>query len=257
VRRIFLVGRGSIWYALVVALFAVLLTASACGGESGSSSENSSAGGSGTQAEAAPDPGDCTDEVDHPLLGLSSLKTKILEGTEKNPETGQTILTRAEIRVLEDSETVADYPAKPVESSGYEDGELVDKSIAYYTQCGDGSVWFVGEKVDEYEDGEISGHAGQWEAGQNGAQPSLWMPASPKAGQTFEHERVPDIAEGRATVTAVDVAVKTRAGRFTGCVKIQEHSTLEDSKEFKFYCPRVGVVREEGEGLNFNLLRFS
>jgi hypothetical protein len=246
--------RLSLRWATALALLALALTAAACGGGDNSTAADGAA--TATNAVGAtPDPGDCTAEVDHPLVPLSSISSKIFEGSEKNPDTGQIILTRSEQRRLEESKTIAGYPVTVVESSGFEDGEQVDKTVAYYTQCGDGSVWFVGEKVDEIEDGEVVA-SDQWEAGQDGAQAGLLMPADPKVGQTFEPERVPGVSEARAKVVAVGVAVTTNAGRFTDCIKTEDFSPLDKVTEFKWHCPRVGSVREQADGLNFDLLRY-
>lgn len=243
------------WWT-AVALIVVAVTAAACGssngnGEAAEGTTNTSGG-----SAAAPDPGDCTAEIDNPLVALSSIKSKIFEGTEKDPDTGQIILTRSEQRTLEESDTIAGYPVTLVESEGFEDGAQVDKTVAYYTQCGDGTVWFVGEKVDEIEDGEVV-NSDQWEAGVDGAKAGLLMPADPKVGQRFEPERVPGVSETRAKVLALGVSVKTKAGRFTGCIKTEDFSPLDEVTEFKWHCPRVGSVREQAEGLNFDLLRYS
>jgi hypothetical protein len=239
--------------AAALGLVALAFTASACGGGNESGGEGSA--GANGEAGAAPDPGDCTADVDHALVPLSSIRQKIFQGSEKNPETGETILTRSEQRVLDESETIADYPVTAVESSGFEDGELVEKTVAYYTQCGDGSVWFVGEKLDEIEDGEVAASE-EWEAGQDGAEAGLLMPADPKVGETFEPERVPGVSEARAKVVEVGVAVRIAAGRFNDCIKTEDFSPLDDVTELKFHCPRVGTVREQAEGLNFDLLRY-
>jgi hypothetical protein len=243
-------------WAAAVALLLLALTAAACGG---SSDNGTAAEGTTTAAAepgAAPDAGDCSAEIDNPLAPISSLSTKIFEGSEKDPETGQIILTRSEQQRLEESETIAGYPVTAVESKGFEDGAQVDRTVAYYTQCGDGTVWFVGEKSDEIEDGEVVA-SDEWEAGQDGAQAGLLMPADPNVGDTFEPERVPDVSEAQAKVVAVGVAVKTKAGQFKGCIKTEDFSPLDDVTETKWHCPRVGSVREQADGLNFDLLRYS
>jgi hypothetical protein len=248
----------SLRWAVALALLALTLTAGACGGgggENGAAAAGATTTATGDRAEI-PDPGDCTAEVDNPLAPLSSIGSKIFEGSEKDPDTGQVILTRSEQRTLEGSETIAGYPVTAVESLGFEDGAQVDKTVAYYTQCGDGTVWFVGEKVDEIDEGEVV-NSDQWEAGVDGAKAGLLMPADPKVGQRFEPERVPGVSEARAKVVAVGVPVKTKAGRFTGCIKTEDFSPLDEVTEFKWHCPRVGSVREQAEGLNFDLLRYS
>jgi hypothetical protein len=248
----------SLRLAAALVLLAVALTAAACGGGGGGNNTGAAATTTAPASDrgGAPDPGDCTAEVDNPLAPFSSINSKIFEGSEKDPDTGQIILTRSEQRRLEESETIAGYPTTAVESKGFEDGAQVDRTVAYYTQCGDGTVWFVGEKAEEIEDGEVVA-SDEWQAGKDGAQAGLLMPGDPKVGQKFEPERVPDVSETRSKVVAVGVAVKTKAGRFTDCIKTEDFSPLDEVTEFKWHCPRVGSVREQAEGLNFDLLRYS
>jgi hypothetical protein len=234
----------------------LVLTAAACGGGDNGTGAEGGATTATAERGGAPDPGDCTAEIDNPLAPISSINSKIFEGSEKDPDTGQIILTRSEQRRLDESETIAGYPVTAVESKGFEDGAQIDKTIAYYTQCGDGTVWFVGEKADEIDEGEVVA-SDEWEAGQDGAQAGLLMPADPKVSQKFEPERVPGVSEARAKVVAVGVAVKTKAGRFTGCIKTEDFNPLDKVTEFKWHCPRIGSVREQADGLNFDLLRYS
>jgi len=152
---------------------------------------------------------------------------------------------------------VGGFPVTVVEVKEFEDGELVERTLDYYAQCGDGSVWYVGEKVDDYEDGEIVGHEGQWQAGEAGAEPGLFMPAEPKVGETFEQERAPGVAEDRSTVEAVGVKVTTPAGMFDDCIRTKDFAPLDNITEFKLYCPNVGMVREQAPGVRFNLVRYS
>ncbi len=82
------------------------------------------------------------------------------------------------------------------------------------------------------------------------------MPAEPKVGLTFEQERAPGVAEDRSTVVAVGVDVTTPAGELTDCIKTEDVAPLDKITEFKFYCPEVGLVREERESVRFDLVRY-
>ena len=120
-----------------------------------------------------------------------------------------------------------------------------------------GNVWYLGERVDEIENGEVIGHDGQWMAGRNGARRGLFMPAAPKVGQTFRQTRAPGVSRDRSTVVALDAAVATRAGRFTGCLKTRDTDRRRRSRsEWKFYCPNVGLVRERHSDGIVDLVRF-
>ncbi len=181
----------------------------------------------------------------------------MFEGSETDADTGESVETRAVKRVLAKTAVVGGIPVAVVEVKEYEDGELVERTLDYYAQREDGSVWYVGEKVDDYEDGEIVGHDGAWQTGQGDAQPGLFMPAEPKVGETFEQERAPGVAEDRSTVVAVGLDVTTPAGSFSDCIRTKDVAPLDDITEMKHYCPDVGLVREEGPGARLELVRYT
>lgn len=212
------------------------LAATACGG--------------GDETRRPFEPGRFSATVDHPLLPLSSVRSTVHEGREGDTE------LRVESRVLERTGRVAGVPVTVVEVSEYEDGELVERTLDYYAQRDDGSVWYLGERVDDYEDGKVVGHEGQWLAGRDRALPGLFMPAEPAVGQRFEQERAPGIAEDRSTVVAVDLAITTPAGKFTDCIRTRDFAPLDNVTELKVYCGGVGLVREDGPGARVQLVRY-
>jgi hypothetical protein len=208
------------------------------------------------QAKQPFDPTRFSAQVDHPLVPLSSVPLTVFEGSERDPETGETVELRIESRVLDEADRVAGVSVAVVEVKDYEDGELVERTLDYYTQREDGSVLYFGERVDDYEGGKVVGHQGQWLAGQEDAKPGIFMPAEPKVGDAFEQERAPGVAEDRSTVVAVALQVKTAAGTFSDCIKTRDFAPLDNVTEFKFYCPGVGLVREEPPGGRLDLVRY-
>jgi hypothetical protein len=238
------------------ALVVLALAIPACGG--GDDDDSSSATvGTTTQTQGTIDPANCSAGVDNPLLPLSPGDVKAFRGRERDEDTGETVQTRGVMRVQGETAVVGGFPVAVVEVKEYEDGALIERTLDYYSQCGDGSVWYVGEKVDDYEEGKVVGHEGQWQAGEEDAEPGLFMPAEPKVGESFEQERAPGVAEDRSTVVAVGVDVRTPAGAFSDCIKTKDFAPLDKHTEFKFYCPDTGLVREQGPGLRFDLVRSS
>lgn len=59
----------------------------------------------------------------------------------------------------------------------------------------------------------------------------------------------------RSTVLATDAEVTTPAGRFSGCIRVKDVAPLSKTEELKFYCPRVGIVREEEPDATTDLVR--
>jgi hypothetical protein len=200
---------------------------------------------------------DFSSRVDHPLFSLASVRSHSFEGTERDPETGEVIKTRMEKRVLDQTEKVAGVEVTVLEVKEYERDELVERTLDYFAQHRDGSVWYFGERIDNYEDGKITGHEGQWLAGEGNARPGLYLPVKPVVGQEFAQEQAPGVAEDRSTILGIDATITTPAGRFSGCLQVKDYAPLSKTEEFKTYCPKVGIVREEEPLADTELVRYS
>src|SRR6185295_7566439 len=72
-------------------------------------------------------------------------------------------------------------------------GALKEATFDYFAQDDKGNVYYLGEDVDEYKDGRISGHSGAWLYGKDTQNLGLVMPAHPKKGQKFKAEDAPPI----------------------------------------------------------------
>jgi hypothetical protein len=224
---------------LTAVLLGLAVVASGCGGD------DEQSGGKTKAPRPAIDPAQFTSKVDHPLVPLLTVGVKVYEGRERDPDTGRTFDARVVTRVQPRTFDVAGVRSAIVAVREYEDGELVESTRDYYAQRRDGSVFYMGEHVNDYEDGKIVGHDGQWFAGQRNAKPGLFMPAKPRVGLDFEQEQAPGVAEDRSTVVALGRRVTTPAGTFDDCIKTKDVAPLDNLTEFKYYCPRVGLVRED------------
>ena len=136
--------------------------------------------------------------------------------------------------------------AAVVQEREFEDGELKEISRNFFAICEKtGDVYYFGEEVDIYEDGEIVSHDGAWLAGQDGALPGIIMPGSFLLGSRYYQEVAPGVALDRAEHVAEGLEVETEAGDFEGCVEVTETSPLEPGAEStKVYCPGVGLVMD-------------
>jgi hypothetical protein len=207
-------------------------------------------------ADSSIDPADFQATVDNAFFPLSALGPTVFEGEEQDSETGEIIEIRVESTVLAETDIVAGVEVTVVEVKDFEDGELVELTLDYYAQRDDGTVYYLGERVDDFEDGELVGHEGQWLAGEGDNLPGIFMPASPEVGDEFEQERAPGVAEDQSKVIAVDQTVTTPAGTFTGCIKTEDFDPIGDVTEFKYYCPDVGLVKEESVDGQIDLVSF-
>lgn len=186
--------------------------------------------------------------VDNRYVAFSSVRKAVYEGTETDPESGETVALRVESTVRSRTGKVAGVEVTVVDVKDFEDGELVEETEDYYAQDGAGAVYYLGERVDEYEDGELTGHGGQWLAGEDGNRAGVFMPAAPKTGDEFEQEQAPGVAEDRSTVVKTGLTVTVPAGTFTDCIETEDLDPIDDVTEHKFYCPGVGLVRETFAG---------
>ncbi len=127
-----------------------------------------------------------------------------------------------------------------------EDGEIKEVSRNFFALCKKtGDVFYFGEEVDIYEDGEIVSHDGAWLAGQAGAMPGIIMPGTALLGSRYYQEVAPGVALDRAEHVAEGLEVETEAGDFSNCIEVTETSPLDAGGEStKVYCPGVGLVAD-------------
>jgi hypothetical protein len=195
-------------------------------------------------------------QVDNPFFPLNPGDMQVHEGENTDEETGETFDTRVESTVLAETKVIASFTVRVVEVKDFEDGELVERTLDYYAQHNDGTVYYIGEDVDDYENGVVVGHTGQRLSGDGDNQPGIFMPANPQVGDEFEQERAPGIADDRSKVVAVNQAVTTPAGAFSGCIKTEDFDPLGNAKQFKFYCPGIGLVGEESDDAYSELISY-
>jgi hypothetical protein len=233
---------------LVTVATALALAGLACGGNDD---------GNSSTAPVSFDPADFTTTIDNPLFPLSSFSEMVYEGEETDPETNETIEVRVVMTVQDETKTVAGVEVLVVKDEAFEDGELVESTLDYFAQHADGSVYYFGEDVNNYEDGELKDHEGSWLVGGEN-QPGVIMPPSPAVGDVFQQEKAPGVAEDEMTVLSVTEDVAVEAGSFTDCVKTEDVNPLDQNGhvEFKYYCPGVGFVKEEFEEGSLGLMSY-
>ena len=64
-----------------------------------------------------------------------------------------------------------------VEDRAFADGELVERTLDYYAQADDGTVYYLGEHVSNIENGKVVDHHGTWLFGKDTDVPGVAMPA--------------------------------------------------------------------------------
>ncbi len=165
---------------------------------------------------------------------------QVLEGKE-----GKKII-RLEITVLNETMKIGDVETRVVEEREFHNGEVEEVSRNFLAVCGSANdVYYFGETVDIYEDGEVDDDEGEWMAGTEGANAGLLMPAKPQIGDRFYQEMAPDVAMDRVEVVGNTESLKTPAGEFHNCLKIKETDPLESGAgEYKIYARGIGIIQD-------------
>jgi hypothetical protein len=124
-----------------------------------------------------------------------------------------------------------------------EDGEVIEDTLDWYAQDKWGNVWYLGEDTKELEHGEVVSTEGSWEAGVDGAQAGIAVPADPSVGLAYRQEHYAGQAEDEAEVLSVDASVRVPFGSFVGALQTKDTTPLEPGLvEHKYYVRDVGPV---------------
>jgi hypothetical protein len=180
--------------------------------------------------------------VDNEFFPLTPGTKKTFDGDEDG--TPLQVITEVETETA----VIAGVTCTVLREEEYEDGELNEISRNWFAQeIATGDVYYFGEAVDSYEDGEIADHEGAWKVGDGADVPGLIFPADPQVGDTFSPETVPGVSEETAEIIEMGFNYSTPYGDFSNALRVEEHSAGEDEVEWKVYAPGVGLIAEEYE----------
>lgn len=122
------------------------------------------------------------------------------------------------------------------------DGRLQETAIDLYAQADDGSVWYLGEDVFDYDAaGRIVTTEGTWHAGTEGPA-AMIMPSDARVGDANRPENIPGLVFEEVVISAVDQTFAGPSGPVRGgIVGTETHSdgTLSD----KLFAPGYGEFR--------------
>jgi hypothetical protein len=150
------------------------------------------------------------------------------------------------ITVLDDTRMIGNVETRVVEEREEKNGKLVEVSRNFFAICEKhGDVFYFGEEVDIYKDGEIVKHSGAWRADEKHSRAGIIMPGTALLGARHYQEIAPE-AMDRAEIMSDDVTMTTPAGTFEHCLKVEETSGLDpDDWCCKIYAPGVGMIQDE------------
>ena len=124
-----------------------------------------------------------------------------------------------------------------------EKGQPVEVTDDWYAQDRAGNIWYLGEATTEYENGKPRTTAGSFEAGVDGAQAGVVMPARPRPGLRYRQEFYKGEAEDRARIVSLREKAEVPFGFFKRVLMTRDVNPLSPRVlEFKFYARGVGPV---------------
>jgi hypothetical protein len=148
--------------------------------------------------------------------------------------------------VLDETKEIGGISTRVVEEREEKNGELYEISRNFFAIDPEtGDVFYFGEEVDFYENGEIVGHRGEWLAYEDDNKPGLIMPGSPEIGMKYYQEIAPGVAMDRAEVMSLSETFETPAGKFENSLVTEESSKIEPAKERKTYAPGIGLIQDQ------------
>jgi hypothetical protein len=181
-----------------------------------------------------------TNMIDNPLFPLKPGTRFVYKGIRDGQSQTDIVEVTTQTKVIMGVTCVA---ALDTATHG---SRLLEKTIDWYAQDRDGNVWYFGEDTAEYnKKGEVSTREGSWQAGVDGAQPGIIMPAHPGVPVAYRQEFYAGHAEDMAWLINVSQPTKVPYGSFRDAVVTLEWTRLEpEVVSEKFYAPGVGLISE-------------
>ncbi len=183
--------------------------------------------------------------VTNPLFPISRLASVVLNGKVDGKA------FRTETTLLPDTRIIEWSPGQCVKTlvsqyTAYLDGRIQEVALDFYAQADDGSVWYFGEDVYNYEQGVVADTSGTWLAGKEGPA-AMIMPANAKVGVVHRPENVPGLVWEEVAVKATGRTVKGPRGPVAGAMVARE---LHDDGTFsdKVFAPGYGEFYSGHEG---------
>ena len=205
------------------------------------------------------DPADFSVSIDNPYWPMSP-GTKWVYSETDTKGTNQKVV----VEVTDETKMMANgIEARVVRDSVTENGAPVEITDDWYAQDKARNVWYLGEYVTNYKNGKAIDHGGSFEAGVDGAQPGIVMPANPDPGLSYRQEYYKGEAEDKAAIITIgEERVQVPLGYFDKDVLMTRDLVPTEPKvqELKFYTPNVGPLlsmHTDGDGSRAELVSYS
>ncbi len=190
---------------------------------------------------------------------------------------------RGVVEITSDTKLIAGVTCIVLRDLVYQDGLLKEATDDWFAAGRDGSTWYCGEEVKDYESfegdkprrPELVSRDGSFKHGQDGDKAGIIMPARPRAGQVYQEEFSLGNAEDVSEILSVNYAFgaggaldnlvpRDLALRLCGnrdCVVTKNYSAMEPGiYALKYYARGIGFFLEtkplEGQRLQLTECNF-
>ena len=187
----------------------------------------------GRDQPAGLDPARFTIRIDNPFWPMAPDSRWVYRETDADGEE-----RRVEVTVTRWTKTVLGVEARIVRDVVTEHGRMRETTDDWFAQDAEGNIWHLGEVGREIRDGRATTKPESWQAGVDGAQPSIVVPADPDPGTIYR--------PGRAAIQVLSDGTRATVpyGSFDHLVITKESSTPREPRrvEHEFYARGVGPV---------------
>ena len=231
---------------VAVGLAGAAIGVAACGGDGGASAESVAAAAAqeplpqGSEP-ANLDPAEFTTTIDNQYWPMEPGNRWVYSETDTKGNVEHVV-----VEVTNETKTIANgIEARVIRDTVTENGVPVEITDDWYAQDSDGNIWYLGEHVTNYDNGKVVDHSGSFEAGVDGAEAGIAMPANPEPGMSYRQEYYKGEAEDKGAVISVgDEQVQVPFGFFDRGVLMTRDLVPTEPKvqELKFYAPEVGPI---------------
>jgi hypothetical protein len=189
------------------------------------------AAGAGGQGDGLPkgsepvnqDPADFTTKITNPYWPMKPGNRWVYRETDSEGTKQRVVVT-----VTDRTKEIANgVTARVVRDRVTEKGVPVEVTDDWYAQDKAGTIWYLGEATTEYEDGEPVSTSGSFEAGVDGAQAGVIMPAHPRPGLRYRQEYYKGEAEDKGRIVSLREKAEVPAGYFKRVLMTRDTNPLE------------------------------
>ena len=233
----------------VIALAAtlVMLLCAGCNADGGEQAGSDQAGTPSGSARDLPqgaepvdlDPKNFTTRIDNPYWPMDPGTRWTYRETDQEGAQLKVVVT-----VSDQTNKIANgVTARVVRDTVTEDGEIIEDTFDWYAQDREGSIWYLGENTAEFQNGNLMTREGSFEAGVDGAQAGIIVPADPRDGMKYRQEYYKGKAEDNGEVLSTDEMGQAPFGQYDNALLTKDTITIEPNvQEYKLYAKGVGLV---------------